>query len=320
MQTGHAYARALRAHILSAAAITSLLLENPGCLTGVNIQNLGATKAALFDGELASNCLHNQESVPQVMQVIDDLMLSNAAGSRTGKLWVNYLIQVYYLKLFLFAERTCDWEIHLYCICKMIPMFHAAGHFAYAKAAQLYLQQMKSLQNIMTLPAYEKFAEKAYFATRRSNNFWSGNFSDQTIEQELMNCWNHLGAWHMEEVLLTVHLWNGFMLYHTTSQHVILWRNIQEFILTHQNNTKIFVSVVQIVILMIALYSQNGSDLIHHLGTRNTMPSSLYPVELCLTTQSIVIRHLMLVRPLPHHWLERYFQTSSRVAMIVWFP
>ena len=186
MQTGHAYARALRAHILSAAVITSLLLENPGCLTGVNIQNLGATKAALFDGELASNCLHNQESVPQVMQVIDDLMLSNYAGSRTGKLWVNYLIQVYYLKLFLFAERTGDCELHLYCICKMIPMFHNAGHFAYAKAARLYLQQMKSLQNIMTLPAYEKFAETGYFAIRRSNNFWSDNFSDQTIEQELM--------------------------------------------------------------------------------------------------------------------------------------
>ena len=153
MQTGHVYARALRAHILSAAAVTSLLLENPGCLTEVNIQNLGATRA-----------VHNQESVPQVMQVIDDLMLSNAAGSRTGKLWVNYLIQVYYLKLFLFPERTGDWELHLYCICKMIPMFHAAGHFAYAKPARLYLQQMKSLQNIMTSPAYEKFAEKGYFA------------------------------------------------------------------------------------------------------------------------------------------------------------
>ena len=164
MQTGHAYARALRAHTLLAAAITSLLLENPGCLTEVNIQNLGATRAVLFDGALASNCLHNQESVPQVMQVIDDLMLSNAAGSRTGKLWVNYLIQVYYLKLFLLAERTGDWELHLYYICKMIPLFHAAGHFAYAKAARLYLQQIKSLQNIMTSPAYEKFAEKGYFA------------------------------------------------------------------------------------------------------------------------------------------------------------
>ena len=134
MQTGHAYARALRAHILSAAVITSLLLENPGCLTGVNIQNLGATKAALFDGELASNCLHNQESVPQVMQVIDDLMLSNYAGSRTGKLWVNYLIQVYYLKLLLFAERTGDCELDCHvsccwslCLCKSCPALLAAN-------------------------------------------------------------------------------------------------------------------------------------------------------------------------------------------------
>jgi len=45
--------------------------------------------------------------------------------------------QVSLLKMFLYAERTGDWMLHLYCITKMIPYVHAAGHLAYAKSARL---------------------------------------------------------------------------------------------------------------------------------------------------------------------------------------
>ena len=68
----------------------------------------------------------------------------------------------------------------------MIPHFHAAGHLPYAKAARLYLQQMEALEQ--TMPAYEYYllTDKGYFTIRRRDDFWSGNFSDQTIEQVLM--------------------------------------------------------------------------------------------------------------------------------------
>lgn len=39
-----------------------------------------------------------------------------------------------------------DWESHLDCIELIIPFFHAAGHFNYAKSARLYLQDMRKLE------------------------------------------------------------------------------------------------------------------------------------------------------------------------------
>jgi hypothetical protein len=37
------------------------------------------------------------------------------------------------------ADQTSDWNLHLKSIEKMIPFFHAAGHFLYGKSAHLYL-------------------------------------------------------------------------------------------------------------------------------------------------------------------------------------
>lgn len=68
----------------------------------------------------------------------------------------------------------------------MIPHFHAAGHLPYAKSARLYLQQMNSIEDVMPPEEYTLFSDKGYFTIRRASEFWSGNFSDQTIEQYLM--------------------------------------------------------------------------------------------------------------------------------------
>ena len=100
MRTGHAYSRALHAHILSAAAVTSL-------------KHL----AVLLD------------SIFRILELPNQLCLMV-----TWLHIVKYLIQVYIIRLFIFTERTGDWELHLYCIFKMIPLFHVAGHFSVAKA------------------------------------------------------------------------------------------------------------------------------------------------------------------------------------------
>ena len=50
------------------------------------------------------------------------------------------------MRLFLRTERTGDWVLHLHCIYKLILLFHAAGHLAYAKSARLYVQQMEALR------------------------------------------------------------------------------------------------------------------------------------------------------------------------------
>jgi hypothetical protein len=186
MMTGHAYARALRAHLLTSQAITSLLLQTPGCLTGVNRTRLQTIHNTLLNGKCSTECVQNEACVKQLTQIIHDLMKDVAIQSRTGKLWVEYLKQVSVIRCFLRAERTGDWDLHLHTISDMIPLFHSAGHLAYAKSARLYLDQMKNLPDMMSETQYNDFTKKGYFTIRRTDKFWSGNFSDQTIEQDLM--------------------------------------------------------------------------------------------------------------------------------------
>ena len=37
------------------------------------------------------------------------------------------------LLLFIPAERTGDWQLHLYCTAKIIPVLYAGGHTAYRR-------------------------------------------------------------------------------------------------------------------------------------------------------------------------------------------
>ncbi|KAF2901749.1 hypothetical protein ILUMI_04427 [Ignelater luminosus] len=76
---------------------------------------------------------------------------------------------------FIAADRMGDWNLHLHNIELMIPLFHASEHFSYAKASQIYLQDMKELQDKMDSTEFKKFTE-GYFTSRRS-----GVFSDAVM-------------------------------------------------------------------------------------------------------------------------------------------
>ena len=66
--------------------------------------------------------------------------------SPTSKLWVDNLIRpVFYMMLFVRAEREGDWPLHLYVISKMTPYFFAAGHQNYARYGLYCLHDMKKL-------------------------------------------------------------------------------------------------------------------------------------------------------------------------------
>ena len=45
---------------------------------------------------------------------------------------------------------------------------------------------MDDLSKKMSTDQFEQFTTSGYFTIRRSEHFWGGNFTDQTIEQELM--------------------------------------------------------------------------------------------------------------------------------------
>ena len=149
MLTEHAYARAIRAHLISFAAIVSILLETPGCMSEINLDKLRIMHQGLLKGDISTDSVVNEECVQQINNTIDNLEDDIATKSSTAKMWMNYVKCVSVIRLFMRAERTGDWNLHLYCISEMIPLFHAAGHFAYAKSARLYLQQMGNLAQQM---------------------------------------------------------------------------------------------------------------------------------------------------------------------------
>lgn len=90
------------------------------------------------------------------------------------------------MRQFIRAERCGDWELHLLCVKKMLPLLHATGHLHYARSAHLYVQLMENLSSSMPKHEFDKFTAAGYFTIRRGHSFWSGTWSDMIIEQELM--------------------------------------------------------------------------------------------------------------------------------------
>lgn len=84
---------------------------------------------------------------------------------------------------FIEAERGGDREKHLYVVLMMMPYFHASGHFHYAKTSQIYLQCLSKLKKIMEESEYNNFVTKGYFTISRSDNFFTGTWTDMMIEQ-----------------------------------------------------------------------------------------------------------------------------------------
>ena len=73
--------------------------------------------------------------------------------------------------MFIRAEWTDNWELHLHCVRQMLPHFHAAGHIAYAKSAHLYTHQMLELPHNMPAEEYRQFTEKGFFTIRLLERF-----------------------------------------------------------------------------------------------------------------------------------------------------
>jgi hypothetical protein len=154
MMTGHAYAHALRAHLLTSVALFTFMMtemedktkESPSALHKAII---GQKPVDLVDEKVMQTLIEkNQQWIK-----------TEKERSRTGRLWLNYMEQVSLIKQFIYAERTGDWALHLNSIRQMIPYFHAAGHLAYAKSARIYLQQMQALQSTMNETEFGKFTK-----------------------------------------------------------------------------------------------------------------------------------------------------------------
>jgi len=80
--------------------------------------------------------------IKDLLQEQRDLMKDNC----TALLWLQYLDMVDILRMFIKAERTGNWRLHLQALSEMLSSLAAAGHNLYAKSVRLYLQSMSSLE------------------------------------------------------------------------------------------------------------------------------------------------------------------------------
>jgi hypothetical protein len=128
------------------------------------------------------------------LQTVLSLKIDKLSQSKTAKLWIQLLEMISLLKLFIRADRTSDWVLHLQTISDMLPFFAASGHNNYTKSLMVYHQDMSSLEE--QRPSLYRSYMKGEHTIRRSDNpFWGGLPADLVIEQDLMrsmksNCMN----------------------------------------------------------------------------------------------------------------------------------
>lgn len=177
MLNGHSFSRSLRAHFLTQLAISLLALKD----FSLDTESIKALQLLYEDEEQD----YAGTPVETVYREVRNRFVRYIEKSKTCKLWIQYWDLVELVKNFIRAERSSDFELHLYCVRQMLPVFYATGHLHYAKSSHLYLQQMISLSETLPLDEYQRFLQ--YFSIRRtSEKFWSGVWTDMSIEQVLM--------------------------------------------------------------------------------------------------------------------------------------
>jgi hypothetical protein len=135
----------------------------------------------LMSGSMGIESIVDDESVLELQKLLQD-MKASCCESRTGKLWLSFMDFVSTCRLFITAERTGNWALHLKATQDMLPLFAATGHNNYAKCCRLYLQDAQNLCSCMD----EKMKDGLFTVHRNKALFWSGTWTDMVIEQCLM--------------------------------------------------------------------------------------------------------------------------------------
>lgn len=186
MLSGHAYARSVRFHTLLWTTLGILVTSEISDLDKRQIRiHLTQCLANEVESLTIAKCDEDATILSATKKFIDKLELFKNNGL-TAQLWVQYFDCVTVMLQFIEAERCGNWDLHLQSVRNMLPFFHAGGHFAYAKSAQIYLQDMVNLKDFMNNDEeFVNFISGGFTICRSERNF-AGVWSDMTIEQTLM--------------------------------------------------------------------------------------------------------------------------------------
>lgn len=184
---GHHYARAVKAYSIVNTVLADLLLtqmKDDGILDQSDIELLKEMLKNVSD--LRKLELIKKNYFLEIYEKFNNYLDEVSDRGPTAKLWVQFFKLTTLIKQFLEVERSGNWQLHLDTVQRMLPIFHAAGHYKYAEFGHLYLQDMLELEKKMDVNEYNKFVTQGFFTIRRTEKFFCGVFSDQTIEQMLM--------------------------------------------------------------------------------------------------------------------------------------
>ncbi|KYN05237.1 hypothetical protein ALC62_03865 [Cyphomyrmex costatus] len=182
---GHAFSRALRAHVQIHAALAHLVLSMIN-FTEDEKQIMTSLQDKIGSANILSDL--NDRSYTAILHKFNDKLQELSADENpTSRLWVQYFQMVTLIKRFIEAVRCTSWNDYLKCIIQMLPIFHASGHNLYAKCAHLYVQEM------LQLNVDEHHQYISHFSVRRTDKFYCGIFSDQAIETCLMKVFKDPG-------------------------------------------------------------------------------------------------------------------------------
>jgi len=90
------------------------------------------------------------------------------------------------LKLFIRAERSGNWSLHLVAVTRMLNLFAATGHINCAKSAHLYVPAVNAGTAKRLPQLHEMFINQGFHAVRRSSRYWAGLWTDLVIKQVMM--------------------------------------------------------------------------------------------------------------------------------------
>ena len=127
--SGKAVSRALRGHFLVEAALVKKLAQP----IIVEMELGGQAEIKILLGRMI-NKEANVEDVNQshALQIFSSTFKNSKdlleTKSRTAKLWIRYMNYIHIIKIFIRAERTGNWNLHLIATESMLNLFAATEH------------------------------------------------------------------------------------------------------------------------------------------------------------------------------------------------
>jgi len=165
MMQGLAFARAVRGHLLATASLATVILEVVQ-LTEDEVDCIKNMTMSFMDEQSSLLELNQNTHLKALSEKFGAAMELLSSKGPTEQLWVQYFKMVSLMKEYIHAERSGDFNAYLECVRRMIPYFHAAGHFPYAKSCHLYIQDMEKLHEKLSPEEYHKFVNDSYFTMR----------------------------------------------------------------------------------------------------------------------------------------------------------